>query len=131
MEKKIQIVVVVDDNKENRKLLRDVLETMGYGIAAFENGDKAIKELKKFSGCKDLTEQFAIKSVITDLHMAPGDGFDVIKFVKENFPETQVVLSSAGLNSDEEKKALQLGVALLGKPIRLKELRVLIGDFPQ
>ncbi|HTK83221.1 MAG TPA: response regulator [Bacteroidota bacterium] len=75
-------VLVVDDEDALRMVLSSELSSSGYEVATASDGDEAITVIqnKKF----DL--------VLLDIKMPKVDGFEVLKFVKKNYPVMKVIM---------------------------------------
>lgn len=84
-------ILVVDDEKHVRRLLRNALEKSGHTVEEFDNGASA---------CKRLT-QVAYDVIVTDLQMEPVDGLEVLARATEEQPEAHVIVVS-GLGSLEK-----------------------------
>ena len=114
-------VLVVDDNRTNRRILEGMLERWKMRTTSVEDGDKALERL---SAARDANEPFGL--ILTDMHMPKMDGFTLIDKIRHK-PElataTIMMLTSAGHRGDAAR-CLELGVAAyLLKPIRQSELR--------
>jgi DNA-binding NtrC family response regulator len=75
-------VLVIDDEAIVRVSCQRVLEPAGYEVVLTSRGDEAIELLEK--------EQFDL--VLTDLKMPDMDGLEVLKVIKERWPDIQVVI---------------------------------------
>lgn len=75
-------VLVVDDEDALRMVLSSELSSSGYDVGTASDGDEAITVIqnKKF----DL--------ILLDIKMPKVDGFEVLKFVKKNFPNVKVIM---------------------------------------
>jgi DNA-binding NtrC family response regulator len=75
-------ILVVDDEDALRMVLSSELSSSGYDVATASDGDEAITVIqnKKF----DL--------VLLDIKMPKVDGFEVLKFVKKNYPSMKVIM---------------------------------------
>ena len=75
-------ILVVDDEDALRMVLSSELSSSGYDVAIASDGDEAITivQNKKF----DL--------VLLDIKMPKVDGFEVLKFIKKNFPAMKVIM---------------------------------------
>ncbi|MGH9615317.1 MAG: response regulator [Acidobacteriaceae bacterium] len=114
-------VLVVDDNKTNRRILNEMLTRWGMRPTCVGGGMAALAEL---SAAIQGGGPYAL--VMTDMHMPQVDGFDLIRRVRA-VPEMSAVaimmLSSAGYQEDKERcRELGLSVYIV-KPIRQSELR--------
>jgi two-component system sensor histidine kinase/response regulator len=114
-------VLIVDDNRTNRRILEGMLKRWDMKSTSAESGPEALAQL---SSAKDRGEPHAL--ILTDMHMPEMDGFALIERIRER-PElgTAVImmLTSAGHRGDGAR-CQELGVAAyLLKPIRQSELR--------
>lgn len=75
-------ILVVDDEDALRMVLSSELSSSGYEVTTASDGDEAITVIqnKKF----DL--------VLLDIKMPKVDGFEVLKFIKKNFPAIKVIM---------------------------------------
>ena len=114
-------VLVVDDNRTNRRILEGMLGRWEMKTTSVEGGKEALEQL---SAARDAKEPFGL--ILTDMHMPKMDGFTLIEHIRHR-PElataTIMMLTSAGHRGDAAR-CLELGVsAYLLKPIRQSELR--------
>lgn len=107
-------VLVVDDDKESRELLSEVLSSNGYDVGVVENVAAAQKEL---------AGDGSYQIVIADLQMPNGNGLELLQRLREQKTKHELILMSSFISGVERKMALELGIgALLEKPFRLSEL---------
>jgi PAS domain S-box-containing protein len=114
-------VLVVDDNRTNRRILEGMLARWEMRPTSVADGETAIIQL---SSAQNEGDPYAL--VLTDMHMPTMDGFSLIEQIKKR-PELStaaiMMLTSAGHRGDGNR-CQQLGVAAyLLKPIRQSELR--------
>ena len=79
-------ILIVDDDRQFRKMLRKTLEHEGYEVIEAADGKEGIK---KYS-------QKPTDLVITDILMPDFSGISVISNLKRNFPETRIIAISGG-----------------------------------
>lgn len=113
-------VLVVDDNRTNRRILEGMLKRWGMRSASVEGGEEALMQLAM---ARDAGNPYSL--ILTDMHMPKMDGFALIERIRQR-PElsaaTIMMLTSAGHRGDAER-CEELGVsAYLLKPIRQSEL---------
>jgi len=65
-------VVVAEDSRDTRHMLKRALEIKGYRVLEAQNGREAV----------DLTRQFRPNLLIVDLNMPVLDGLETIKYVR-------------------------------------------------
>ena len=110
-------ILVVEDGRSQRDILRDFLRDCGHDVKEAENGDRAIEAVK--SAYFDL--------LLLDYKMPGLDGMEVLKEVKGINPEIDVIMMTAYGTVDRAVKAMKAGAAdYITKPIELEELHILI-----
>ena len=110
-------ILVVEDGRSQREILRDFLRDDGYDVIEAENGDRAIEAVK--SAYFDL--------LLLDYKMPGMDGMQVLEEVKRINPEIDVIMMTAYGTVDTAVKAMKAGAAdYITKPIELEELHILI-----
>lgn len=92
-------ILLVDDEKIKRLVLRDDLAEAGYNVRAASNAEEGLEHLDK--------EHFDV--VVTDLRMNGMDGLTFLKKVKENQPEIDVVMITAYATVDNAVEAMKIG----------------------
>ncbi|MEJ2154987.1 MAG: response regulator [Desulfobacteraceae bacterium] len=118
--REVQIIVVDDD-----QLVRDfAVHTIEYGInrkiTTFETGFNAWQFLQKRPDDTDI--------VIADANIPDMDGIELLKKVKEEFPEKKFVLTTS--NPDFETIASKMGAdAFLSKPYDVNDLFTIVQQF--
>ncbi len=95
------IVLVVDDQEQNREILRRRLERKGHTIVEAEDGPEALDKIKK--------QPFDI--VLLDIRMPGMDGNEVLEKIRANWNpmELPVIMVSAESDSKTMVKSLGLG----------------------
>jgi len=112
-------ILVVDDEKDMRWLLSNILKEDGYTIYEAEDCGHALNFLKKDSP-PDL--------ILLDLRI-PGemDGIGLLKEIKTTRPEIQVIILTAYGNIGSAVEAIKLGAYdYLAKPFENERLRLTI-----
>ncbi|MGL1891356.1 MAG: hybrid sensor histidine kinase/response regulator [Spirochaetaceae bacterium] len=101
-------VLTIDDNDSIRFSIASYLEDVGYDVFEAEDGESGIEIIKNSS--PDV--------ILTDTHMPGLSGIDVLKFVKENAPETPVIVISGAGEIEFVVEALRAGAwDYITKPI--------------
>ncbi|MEJ2055315.1 MAG: fused response regulator/phosphatase [Calditrichaceae bacterium] len=98
-ERKRTVVLTIEDEPAVRMAFSDFLTSFGYKVNEAENG-------------RDGLDQFAIEKpdvVLVDLQMPVMSGFEVLEYLKENFPEVPVIVISGTSSIDDIIDALHLG----------------------
>jgi DNA-binding NtrC family response regulator len=106
-------VVVVDDDKGMRHILRACLEDEGYEVVTAATGEEALDRLRP--GGIDL--------VITDLVMPGVDGLEILRRASQLEPRPAVVLMTGHASVESAVEALRRGADdYLVKPLHLTEV---------
>jgi DNA-binding NtrC family response regulator len=109
--------MIIDDEKIVGDMAKMTLEKDGYGVETFTSGGPALERLKQ--------EKFDV--VVTDLKMKGVDGMEILKTVRELYPETKVIMITAFANLDTAIEAFRGEVHdFFPKPVKIKELKVSI-----
>ncbi len=82
MSKTCTRILIADDEETYRYMLNELLINEGFQTVVTSDGIQAINAIQ--------TQTFDI--ALLDIKMPKVDGIDVLKFIKENFPETEVVM---------------------------------------
>lgn len=107
MEDRIR-VLVVDDEEVVRLGYRRVLSTDGFRVIAAGGGAEA---LELMAG-----DRFDV--VLLDLRMPGMDGLDVLRAIKERWPESEVVVVTGFPSIETAKEAVKLGAYdYIAKPV--------------
>jgi signal transduction histidine kinase/DNA-binding response OmpR family regulator len=119
-------VLLVDDNRTNRRILEGMLGRWEMKTTSLEAGEQALDEL---SAARRAGEPYRL--ILLDMHMPKMDGFTLIERIRQQ-PElttaTIMMLTSAGHRGDAAR-CRELGVAAyMVKPIRQTELREAIAQ---
>ena len=77
-----QRILLIDDEESIRKVLGITLEDIGYEVLSAENGEEALRLFRKT----------APSIVLTDIKMPGIDGIQVLQTIKEEKPDTEVIM---------------------------------------
>jgi CheY-like chemotaxis protein len=101
-------ILIIDDEPEICKMLSESLFDAGYSTSYALNGPDGLAMIKK-----DFPSL-----VLLDIGMPGMSGTEVMRLIREQFPDLRVVVLSGQLDPDIVKKLGELGVAeYLTKPI--------------
>jgi len=110
-------ILVVEDEKSMREVLRMLLEAENYEVMTAKNGLEGISHID--SDIFDL--------VITDMKMPKVNGFEVLKKIKEISPETIVIMITAFGTKESAVEAMKIGAYdYIHKPFNIDEIRLIV-----
>jgi GAF domain-containing protein/CheY-like chemotaxis protein len=113
-------VLIIEDEKNIRNILEEMLSTEGYEVTCVATGKEGIELFKKKR--HDL--------VITDLGISEMSGWEVADQIKSINPFTPVVLSTGwGLKFDPEKMKSKNVDRVIKKPFTLERVLEVISDL--
>lgn len=101
-------VLFIDDEEGIRRVMSIMLADAGYEVLTAEDGEKGIHL------CQEASPQI----VITDIRMPGMDGIEVLKRIKEEDPDKEVIVVTAFGEMEFAVRALQLDASdFITKPI--------------
>lgn len=106
-------ILVVDDSPQTLELLQRNLKSEGYQVFAAGSVAEAIRVL----------ETTTVDLVITDLKMPQVSGMDLVRHVRENYKDTEVMTITGYPSIEGAVKAIKIGAEeYLTKPFTDEEL---------
>ena len=106
-------ILVADDDKHTRMLLRAVLESENYTVSTAENGEQAL----------ELLDREHIDLVILDVMMPEMDGYEFTRIVRQTDSTLPILMVTAKHLPEDEKKAFLVGTDdYITKPIDEEKL---------
>jgi adenylate cyclase len=114
-------VLVVDDEEQNRSLLRDYLEAHGYAVTEAENGMSALEKIAR--NPPDV--------ILLDLMMPKMDGFEVCRRLKTNLKTAHIPVLMVTALSDRKERLMGIGVGandFLNKPVDIQDMTLRVGN---
>jgi DNA-binding response OmpR family regulator len=110
-------ILIVDDEKNIRLTLSQVLETLGAEIDTAADGEEALTKLKG--------REFGL--ILLDIRMPGMDGMEILRRVREIRPDIRVIMITAYGTIESAVEAMKLGaVDFLQKPFDPEEIRELV-----
>jgi two-component system nitrogen regulation response regulator NtrX len=112
-------ILIVDDERDIRELISDILKDEGYSTRLAANSDDCMSELK--------SEAPALMILDIWLKDSDMDGIDILKTVKRNNPEIPIVIISGHGNIEIAVAAIKQGAYdFIEKPFNIDQLLVVI-----
>jgi DNA-binding NtrC family response regulator len=106
-------ILVVDDEDALRNVLSSELQSEGYSVVSAGDGDEAI----------NILQQKTFDLVLLDIKMPRVDGFEVLRFIKERFDKTKVIMLTGFADLKNAIESKKLGAEdFVSKPYDLVDL---------
>ncbi len=110
-------ILVVDDEKGMRDLLKKILTKEGYEVILAEDGEEGLSVIR----------ETAVDVVIADLDMPVINGVEMIKRAKEFDPNLIIIVITAYASIESAVETLKLGAYdYLIKPFEIDELKIVV-----
>ncbi|MCK5056986.1 MAG: response regulator [Candidatus Aminicenantes bacterium] len=105
-------ILLVEDNKVNRKLAQYILSKGGYNVDVAENGREAVEKIVSDPGRFDL--------VLMDINMPEMDGREATKVLREKgFSNLPIIAMTAYAMKEDQEEFLKAGMDdYISKPIK-------------
>lgn len=112
---KNKCILLVDDEADIREVLDITLRDLGYRVLAADNGEKALKIFKTHSP----------PIVLTDIKMPNMDGITLLKHIKSENPECEVIMITGHGDMNLAIKSLKHEATdFITKPINVDALEI-------
>jgi two-component system, NtrC family, response regulator HydG len=117
MNKQKSSILIVDDDKTHRNMLKTLLNKWGYALAEADDGQTAI----------DMVTEKAYDLVLMDIKMIKVSGLVALKEIKKINPAIPVIIMTAFSSIDTAVEALKNGAYdYLTKPFDFDKLKITI-----
>ncbi len=118
---KDKVILIVEDNELNSRLLQKMIEPTGVKVILARDGIPAIEECRKNPD---------IDLVLMDIQMPDMDGYEATRIIKKLRPDIPVIAQTAYAMTEEREKIMEAGCNdYLAKPIRQRDLLNVLGKY--
>ena len=109
-----ELILIVEDNEKNRKLVRDILQFKGYPLLEAETAEEGIR----------LAKEKMPALILMDFHLPGMNGIEAFKVLRAD-PRTSsipIIAVTASAMTEDRKRIIDAGFdGLQTKPINVKE----------
>lgn len=106
-------ILVVDDDKNTRLLMKAVLESENYSVYTAKEGKEAL----------DVMDKNHIDLAVVDIMMPGMDGYEFTKILRESDEKLPILMVSAKQLSNDRKKGFMVGIDdYMTKPVDEEEM---------
>ena len=109
-----ELILVVEDNEQSRKLVRDVLKFKGYEVIEAETGEDGVR----------LAQERRPSLVLMDIRLPGIDGIEALRRLRgaDDTRSIPVFAMTASVMTEHRQKIMDAGFdAFQSKPIDVKE----------
>ena len=117
-----ELILIVEDNEKNRRLLRKVLQVSGYRVAEVETGRDAVVAAREQE--PDL--------ILLDYQLPDIDGIEVFRLIRADpaIKRMPIVAVTASAMPEDQRRMREAGFdGFETKPINVKDLLVTVAKF--
>jgi two-component system cell cycle response regulator len=110
-------ILIVDDNRDICEVLKKFMEKSGHSVECSYTGEEAVRKIK--TGRYDI--------VITDIVMPGIDGMAILKYIRVNNPDIEVI-AMTGYGSIESAIGFMKAGAIdyIAKPVNMDHLEIIV-----
>lgn len=109
-----ELILIVEDNEKNRKLVRDILTFKGYRLLESETAEEGIR----------LARENKPALILMDFHLPGMNGIEAFKVLRAD-PQTSaipIIAVTASAMTEDRRKIIDAGFdGLETKPINVKD----------
>jgi len=116
-----KVVLITEDDKLNRHMLKRMITALGYPVDTAVNGKQVLEKLKNR----------VYSLILMDIHMPDMDGITTTKIIRKNFGLDIPIIGLTGDVFQETKnRCLEAGMNyFLSKPFKMTELNSLLKKY--
>jgi two-component system, cell cycle response regulator DivK len=117
-----ELILVIEDNERNRKLVRDVLTFKGYAIIEAETGEEGVR----------LAQERHPRLILMDIRLPGIDGVEALGRLRADATtrDTPVMAMTASVMTADRQRIIDAGFdAYQSKPIRIKDFVAAVGQL--
>ncbi len=120
MSKRILKILLVEDDRQIRQVIRDLLRGEGRHLIVMEDGDKAFQKL----------EDEAFDLLVTDLGLPGKTGWDLINKGRKHSPDLKVIVITSWTDCHSDEIAQNYKVDhMIRKPFRISQVTEAVEDL--
>lgn len=115
-------ILVIEDQEDNRKIFRDLLENAGYGVAHALTGIEGV----------EMAASYRPDLILMDIQLPGIDGYEATRRIKSNTATSgiPIIIVTSYALSDDHAKAFEAGCdAYISKPISPRILLAKVKEF--
>jgi PAS domain S-box-containing protein len=114
-------ILIVEDNEINRRVIVEILESIGFVTDEAVNGIDALEKL-------DCTNYYC--AILMDIHMPFMDGIETTKIIRKSNKEIPIIALTSDATLETKDKCFDVGMnSYLSKPVNFQKLTTIINKL--
>ncbi len=113
------IVLVIDDDKVTREMLKKYLSHLGYSVAIASNGKEGLRLAKKLRP----------DAILLDVKMPKMDGWKVLSSLKENLLLSDIPVIMTSIENQNDKGFAMGATDYMVKPVGREQLSTILNKY--
>jgi two-component system cell cycle response regulator DivK len=117
-----KLIIIIEDNEKNRKLVRHILEHEGYRVLEAAEGEEGVR----------LVKEHAAALVLMDIRLPGIDGIEALRRLRED-PATRAIpvmaVTASAMTTDRARIMAAGFDAYQSKPITLKPFVAAVAEL--
>ncbi|MBW2147249.1 MAG: response regulator [Deltaproteobacteria bacterium] len=112
-------ILHVEDNADNRQIVRDLFSARGYRIIEAEDGVSGVELASRMANELDI--------ILMDIQLPKMSGYDAVRAIKSNrkLRDIPIIVVTSYALSGDDRKAFEAGADdYIAKPYKPSELRI-------
>jgi two-component system cell cycle response regulator DivK len=117
-----KLILIVEDQEDNRRILRDLLTSTGYRVIEAVTGEEGVAS----------AETHRPDLILMDVQLPGLDGYEATRRIKANpaLSQTPVIIVTSYALSGDDVKAFEAGCdAYVSKPFSPRELLAKVREY--
>ena len=107
-------ILLLEDEIDYKETIHEYLESLGYAVESFENGDEAL----------DAIHFKSYQLLLLDIRVPGTNGYEIVRTIREAGDETPVIFITSLTDIDNLSIGYELGCNdYIRKPFAAKELK--------
>ena len=117
-----EVVLVVEDNEKNRKLVRDVLTFKGYTVVEAESGEDGVR----------LARERRPRLILMDIQLPGIDGIEALRQIRADATTSAIpvlAVTASAMDRDRQKIMAAGFDGYQSKPLNVKEFVAAVAEI--
>ncbi|MCK5195419.1 MAG: response regulator, partial [Desulfobulbaceae bacterium] len=117
-----KVILIVEDDPKNLKLIRDLLQVKRYSTLEATNGKESVEIAKEKKPCL----------ILMDIQMPVMDGYEATREIRSrsDYADLPIIAMTANVMADDRKKVNMAGMDdHIGKPLNVNQMFITMAKW--